>query len=68
MAIMATTTPADVLSSDKTAIVVVDFQNDFMEGGNLAVGGADYAADGKDQSYQKDVTDFIEQCRSRPNL
>ena len=32
----------DVLASEKTCVLVVDLQVDFMEGGKLAVGTADY--------------------------
>ncbi|CAD7967143.1 unnamed protein product [Amoebophrya sp. A120] len=52
--------PADeVLNNDETAIIVVDFQHDFMEGGNLAVSGADYG------KYKDDVVAFVEKCRGK---
>lgn len=53
---------SELLASDTTAIIVVDFQKDFMEGGALAVPGADYDA------YKSAVVRFINQCRAKSNL
>eukprot|EP00392_Amoebophrya_sp_AT5.2_P015592 g15805.t1 len=50
---------AGLLSSEKTAIIVVDFQNDFMEGGALQVPGADQ------EKYKSDVVAFVEKCRGK---
>ncbi|CAD7952860.1 unnamed protein product [Amoebophrya sp. A25] len=49
---------AELLASEKTAILVVDFQHDFMEGGNLAVPGANY------EDYKTAVVDFVTACRN----
>lgn len=43
----------------KTGVLIVDLQHDFMEGGALAVPGADY------QKYLVDVKAFVEMIRSR---
>jgi len=50
---------AAVMGSPETAVLVVDFQNDFMEGGALAVGGATYT------DYKDAVMKFIDQCREK---
>jgi len=49
---------ADVLKDKRTVVCLIDFQPDFMEGGPLAVEGADYA------TYGKAVKTFISKCRA----
>jgi nicotinamidase-related amidase len=49
----------DVLASKKTAVVVVDFQKDFMEGGALAVPGANY------DKYKASCVKIIDKLREK---
>lgn len=49
--------PKKIFSTPETCIIVVDFQHDFVEGGGLAVQGANHA------SYVPNVKRFIEACR-----
>ncbi|CAD7960754.1 unnamed protein product [Amoebophrya sp. A25] len=46
------------LNSEHAALVIVDFQKDFMEGGALAVPGADHV------QYKGAMENFIKFCRS----
>lgn len=63
MAGMSSALPiAQALKSDNTAVLVIDVQYDFMEGGALEVPGANY------MDYLKGVKEFVADVRSKPNL
>jgi len=51
-----------VFSSNKTAVLLIDFQPDFCEGGALAVSGANYS------DYVPKVKKFIDAVREKKNL
>lgn len=52
----------DVLKSPRTAVVIVDFQFDFMEEGESRKRGR-LAVSGADDSYMNDCNEFIDACR-----
>eukprot|EP00397_Hematodinium_sp_SG-2012_P019014 GEMP01019518.1.p1 GENE.GEMP01019518.1~~GEMP01019518.1.p1 ORF type:complete len:286 (+),score=65.72 GEMP01019518.1:66-923(+) len=51
-----------VFFSSRTAILLIDFQKDFLEGGSLPVPKATY------DTYALAMCEFVARCRARPNL